>query len=331
MAAQETPALSVILATPYSYNTIRETIGYLRKQTARRRMELVIVAPSAKDLDLNAEELADFLCYRVVDIGKVRSIGCANASGVRGASAPIIALAEDHAFPAPEWAETLIRAHHQDWAAVGAVIGNANPETIVSWADFLMGYSQWLAPALAGVRDLLPSHNGSYKREVLLSYGSQLDAMMDSESVLHYDLRKKGYRLFLDPSAQVFHMNFGTLASILPSQFLSGQVFASSRASAWSPFRRLGYILGAPLIPLVRLRRIVDQTRRSKHWDVLPAGTIPMLFVALIASALGELKGYAVGAGEEAKRRLAMFEFHRVRYQPNWRPSPAFRESTGML
>ncbi len=330
MAAQETPALSVILCTPDSYDTIRATIGYLRKQTVRRRMELVIVAPSAERLRLNAGELSDFLSYQVVEIGEMRSIGCGNAAGVRGATAPIIALAEDHAYPAPEWAETIIRAHGQEWAAVGAVIRNENPESIVSWADFLIGYSQWLAPTPAGVRDLLPSHNGSYKREILLGYGSHLDAMMDSESVLHWDLQKKGHSLFLDPSAQVSHMNFGTLSSILPSQFLSGQVFAASRASTWTALQRLKYILGAPVIPLVRLRRILDQTRRSEHWHVLPAGVIPMLLLALIASALGELMGYAVGVGEEAKRRLAMFEFHRVRYQPKWwRRSLAFRESTG--
>ena len=256
MAAQATPALSVILATPDSYDTIRATIGHLRKQTARRRMELVIVAPSAERLGLNAGELSDFLSYQVVELGEMRSIGCANAAGVRGATAPIIAFAEDHAFPAPEWAESLIRAHSREWAAVGAVIRNENPESIVSWADFLIGYSQWLAPTPAGVRDLLPSHNGSYKREILLGYGSHLDAMMDSESVLHWDLQKKGHRLFLDPSAQVSHMNFGTLSSILPSQFLSGRVFAASRADTWTALRRLKYILGAPVVPLVRLRRI---------------------------------------------------------------------------
>ena len=112
---------------------------------------------------------------------------------------------------------------------------------------------------------------------------------IDSESVLHWDLQKKGHSLFLDPSAQVSHMNFGTLSSILPSQFLSGQVFAASRASTWTALQRLKYILGAPVIPLVRLRRILDQTRRSEHWHVLPAGVIPMLLLALIASALGEL------------------------------------------
>ena len=52
MAAQDPRSLGHLCSTPDSYDTIRATIGYLRKQTARRRMELVIVAPSAERLGL---------------------------------------------------------------------------------------------------------------------------------------------------------------------------------------------------------------------------------------------------------------------------------------
>lgn len=53
----------------------------------------------------------------------------------------------------------------------------------MSWADFLIGYSNWLAPCSGGARELLSSDNGSYKRDILFAYGSELDAMMDAESV----------------------------------------------------------------------------------------------------------------------------------------------------
>src|SRR5688572_1176119 len=95
------PALTVILATADTYESIRGTIRHLRTQSAVGQMELVIVAPSASLLNLAEHELKDFFRYVVVEAGTVRSVGSANALGVRHASAPVIALAEDHAFPAP--------------------------------------------------------------------------------------------------------------------------------------------------------------------------------------------------------------------------------------
>ena len=60
------------------------------------------------------------------------------------AHAPIVALAEDHCFPEPGWADALIRAHQGPWAVVGPVVRNANPATIVSWCDFVIGYGPWM-------------------------------------------------------------------------------------------------------------------------------------------------------------------------------------------
>ena len=137
--------------------------------------------------------------------------------------------------------------------------------------------------------------------------------MLEAESVLHWDLRQKGYRLHLEPAAQVAHLNFGRLSSWLQAQFYSGRVFAASRARSWNASRRLLYGLASPLIPFVRLRRIVEQTRESGSWGKVPRGVLPMLLLGLFVSALGEFVGYAAGAGQ-ARPKLAEFEFHRVRH-----------------
>jgi len=146
MAATETltrqegphvPALSIVLTTPETYEVIRTTVSHLRRQEGREQLELVIVAASRAALEfdkagLDGAELAEFGSYQIVEVGKVRSVGAGNAAGVRRAKAPVIVLAEDHAFPQPNWAAELIRAHQEPWAAVGPGIANANPNTIVS-------------------------------------------------------------------------------------------------------------------------------------------------------------------------------------------------------
>src|ERR1041385_7570110 len=128
-------ALSVVIATPDTFETIRRTVGRLREQTARDEIELVVVVPSASALAPITGAFDAFASHVVVEVGAVRSIGEANAAGGRRASAPIVALPEDHVLPDPGWAEALIRAHEGAWAAVGVAVRNANPATRISWAD----------------------------------------------------------------------------------------------------------------------------------------------------------------------------------------------------
>ena len=127
MTATGAPRLSVVIVTPDAFAAIRRTVECLARQSALGALELVVVAPSLAALDADEALLAAFPRVVRVACGPVGSIGPANAAGVRHASAPIVALAEDHAFPDPEWAERLIAAHDGPWAAVGPSVRNANP------------------------------------------------------------------------------------------------------------------------------------------------------------------------------------------------------------
>jgi GT2 family glycosyltransferase len=269
--------------------------------------------------------LKDFFQFRVVEVDKIRSIAQANAAGIRQASAPVVAFVEEHSYPDPSWAEALIEAHRQPWAAVGPVVRNANPGSLVSWADFLIAYGPWMDPSPTGVVDFLPGHNSSYKRTILLDYGPELEAMLESESVLHWDLQAKGYQLYLEPAAKISHLNFGLLSSWIPAQFHNGRLFAATRARRWSPLQRLFYTGGAPLIPVVRFRRALQQLRRSDRRRNLPPGVLLTLILGLVVSAVGEMMGYALGAGD-AKQKLSNFEFHRIRHlREQDRQNEAFR------
>jgi GT2 family glycosyltransferase len=313
MGNLSSPEISVVIVTPDNFDTIRNTMLCLRKQTARDRIEVVIVAPSAESINGYSPELSDFRWVKTVEVGKIESIAEGNAAGIRRATAPIVVLAEDHSFPAPGWAEALIEAHRQPWAAVGPVVHNANPGGVVSWADFLIGYGPWIDRGRGGTADHLPGHNSSYKSKILLEYGPKLEEMLEAESVLHWDLRKKGYQLYLEPAARISHVNFGLISSWIPAQFHSGRMFAATRSQDWSIPRRLLYAACSPLIPVVRFYRIIRQWKGSDFPHNLPRGTLPTLVIGLLVSALGEMLGYALGTGE-AKQKLATLEFHRARH-----------------
>lgn len=306
--------MSVVIVTLNSYETIRETIRHLRSQNIRERLEVVIVAPSAGGLDLDEAELRDFHQVQVVEVGPIRSRASAFAAGVRQTHSSIVAFAEDHSYPEPGWAEALIKAHREPWAAVGPVVRNANPASSISWADLLLGYASWLDPVTAGVTDRLPGHNSSYKRAILLDYGRDLEAMLLAEILLHWDLRARGHQLYLESAAKVGHVNFERLTSLITAQFHHSRVFAAARGRTWSPVRRLLYVGGAPLIPAIRFWRIIRRDGGGLRYP--PFRVLPALILGLVVAAVGELVGYALGAGD-AEQKLLPFEFQRTRHLVN--------------
>jgi hypothetical protein len=305
--------MSVVVVTLDRYDSILRTVRHLRAQTAQERLELVVVAPEVEHHAALEAELSAFPHRRVVAIGPITSTAQARAAGIRAASAPLVALTEDHSFPAPVWAAALIAAHRGSWAAVGPAIGNANPESLVSWANLLLEYGPWLVPAKAGPVEHLPGHNGSYKREVLLEYGPDLERMLEAETALHWDLRARGHRLYLEPTARVDHANFSRPRTCLAVRFNGGRLFAACRSRGWSPARRLFYTAAAPLIPLVRLSRIVRELQRPGRPRRLLPRVLPALIAVLVVDGAGEMVGYALGPGR-SMRTLSVLEFHPERH-----------------
>jgi len=305
------PALSVVLAAPHAWQAIELTLRYLRVQTVWREIELILVGPSRA----GAPVLDGCWGLQVLETGGACSIGDANALGIAAARAEIVALAEDHCFPSPDWAEALIAAHQSNHAVVGPVVRNANPATSISWCDFVIGYGFWMEPSLAGPRPFLPGHNSCYKKNILLGYGDRLPEMMESETVLHFDLAARGHSLYLEPKARVAHTNFALVRSWFPVQYHAGRVFGSARAAAWPLAKRLFYGAASPLIPLVRLARCL----RELSGPGRPAQLIPRLFVpllvGLVLDGVGQMAGYLFGAGD-AVRNVAFYEFNRFDHVP---------------
>jgi len=307
--------MSVVLVTPAGYEPLRRTISHLRAQTVMDRLEIIIVAPEAARLDLREAEEAGFQSVRLVEASRLNSLAAAVAAGIRQARAEVVALGEDHSFPDPGWAAALIAAHRQPWAAVGPVVANINPGDLISWANLLIEYYPFLEPVTGGVRDLLPGHNSAYKRSLLLDYGEKLEGLLEAETVLHWDLRDRGHRLYLEPAARTRHLKALPLSCWIPLRFYCGRQFAASRARnrGWSLSRRLFYSLSAPLIPLVRLVRALRRLELGElppglRWRLLAA----MIFMLLL-DGTGEMVGYVLGPGR-AKEKLTHLDFQVHRY-----------------
>jgi hypothetical protein len=300
--------LSAIVVAPEGWAPVRNTVRHLAAQSIADQIELVFVVPRGIpfETDVPLDGLAG---THVAEVDGMVGGASGYADGVRAATAPFVVLTEDHCYPEPGWAAALLGAYDERTAVVGPVVAHANRGGAIAWADYLLGYGPWLDPTPGGEVEYLPGHNSSYRRAALLAYEPELDRWLEAESVLHWDLREKGWRLVLEPKARTHHFSFSRPASWLTATYLQSRAFAGRRTRDAGLARRLFWVAACPLIPAVRLRRCVRDSHRSSAGRSL-IRALPALAASLAVSALGEAVGYAFGEGD-APQQVARYEFRR--------------------
>jgi hypothetical protein len=318
------PDLSVVVVGDGA-RTLRPVLRALGAQTIRDRMELVVVAPGAAHDELRRELPEELAAVRFVDRGTEDGIGPARAAGLRAASAPLVALSETHAFAPPGWAATLVGAQPRECVALAPVVENGNPATALSWANLLIDYGPFLhRPGRDGCEptDFLPWHNTCFRREAIAGYGDRLDRMLEFETELHDDLRRRGGGLAVQRGIALSHVNVSSRRSWLPERWHAGRVFAAGRARRWTRARRLAYALAFPAFPLLRLWRVVGHARAAGRAGVLPRALAPAA-VGLVVQAAGEAAGYLAGSGGSL-RAMTEYEVRRLDHlAPGERPEAA--------
>jgi hypothetical protein len=275
-------------------------------------IELVVACPFQNGFDLPAgpNGLAG---VRLVEV-PLLPMGPARAAAVRAAKAPVVVLGETHAFPDPDWALRLVRAHEGDWAGVAPGLENANPESALSWASFLMDYGRWLAGAPAdGEIAGPPTYNGSWKRDALLACGDRLPELLEPGTPLEAELAARGGRFSHEPEARVAHLNVARRGPWAAERYHGGRVFATRRSRHWPFARRLLYFGGSFLIPLLRLVRTHTAAQLAGRGSRLPSRTLAAVALGSTLWAVGEAVGYLAGAGRSEAKMLE-YEMHKERY-----------------
>jgi hypothetical protein len=297
------PALSSVIVTPDDYDTIATTVRHLSAQSIAAQLELVIVAPRADRVRVPPNVQASVHSVRIVEIGELKSLAAAKAIGVSVAAAPIVAFNEDHSFPEPGWAEALLGAHRVGYSGVAPQMKNANPATALSWAAMFLHFGGTVEPSGGFEADYpAATHNMSYTRAALSECGDRLADLLVAEMFLHEALRARGHRLWVEPSAATRHVNISRLWSALRHAWIGGRLYGGLRRSFgdWPLRRRIVYAGGSPLIPLVRLRRVVPLMRRTAAGRSALPRALPAITLILIVHAIGEAAGYLVGVGGTA-------------------------------
>ena len=314
------PSLGIILATD-RYETIRPVIRHLQRQTIRDQLEIVMVGDASLPGGLDAAELAGFARVHVETVDSLDPISVARAAGVRAARAPLVFIGETHTYAHPTWAEALVRAQADGRAGLIPGFGNANPASPLSWAIFLLDYGQWLYLMPARESTIAPTHNGAFRREVLLDLGENLDHALHQGDRLTLLLQSANHRMYFEPSARIDHLNVARWGPWVRERFLGGQLLAGRRAARWSWARRLIYFCGTPLIPMLLVVRLREVLAVARQGGLLPRGTLAAVFLGGTVSAVGEMFGYLVGDRPDVEPQMMEFELHKVRYAARGAPA----------
>jgi hypothetical protein len=305
------PKLAVILATD-TYASIRPVVDRWRQQSARKQVELVLVAPSVDAVSPVLEHREEFENLQIVE-DALTSLAVARAAGIRAATAPIVFVGETHSYPQPGFVEALLAEFSGPWSAVAPAFGNANPKGVLSWAAFLSDYGRWVEGSLAGETSETPIYNAAYRLPVLLQLGDRLAPSLDQGDELWVALRAGGHRALLAPQARLDHVNVSRPWDWVRERFLAGLLIGHHRALRWSLARRVIYLCGSFLIPFVLTWRIAPGTWRTVRRKNLPSMTIPAIVVGMTIKAAGEFAGYA-GFFGDAQRQMLEYEVHKLAY-----------------
>jgi hypothetical protein len=317
------PTISVVLATDGA-GPVRRPLACYRRQTAARRIEILLVAPPAACAELESAEHDGFHSLRVLAANAPFELHEARATGVRAAAAEWVFVGETHSYAEPDLVARLLAALDAAPAtdrARGLIpcIFNVNPSGAVSWASFLIDYGRW-GPGHDGTEAIRPPiYNALFAREPLLALGEALPrALSPHDDSVSPMSGAAGERVAVLPEARIGHLNVVRPGDFLRSKRWLGMATGDGRARRWRLSRRLAYAAAAPLIAAILFARYLRDWRIARRADVLPAATVPLLAAGALVRAAGEAVGYLGGMPREVHDRLQHLEIHKRDFVPGW-------------
>ncbi|HYO88766.1 MAG TPA: glycosyltransferase [Candidatus Limnocylindrales bacterium] len=254
----------------------------------------------------------------VVPLHYPSSIGSVRLDAFQRATTPIVAFLEEHTRAYPDWAAALLRRFDGGpWAGVGNEVHMLNPGGVVGDSLFVMNYMGFAAPADGGPAQLLQGNNSAYRREVVLGLGDDLRDLLEIESLLDWRLSERDYRLYVEPEARFEHANEHIVLAFWEGNYTFSRLFGALRADAqsWTLTQRWARILATPVIPFIRVARLLRYVVKHKpqHLPLILRG-LPYIVSAHTASVLGQTMGLLAGEGN-SRQNFLFYEMNMFRDQ----------------
>jgi GT2 family glycosyltransferase len=237
-----TPEISVVVPTRDPTRSLERCLLALDAQTARERLEIVVVDDGSAVPDRVRAATAGFA--RELVRKEPGGVASARNAGGRVARAPIVCFTDDDCVPAPDWAARLAEAIGGGADVAGGVTVNGRPR------DALAAASQEVVNYLAaGTADamFLPGSNLACRADVLRAMPfDEAFRGAGEDREWCWRLAAGGYTLVVEPAAVVAHHQELTLPRFWRKHVRYGRgawSFRRHRGDAWH-LERPGFYAG---------------------------------------------------------------------------------------
>ena len=293
--------VSCILATPSGWAEVAWTLDAVRQQSIATELEVLVVGQGPEPPGKPSAGPLGSLSW--VDGGPWVHRATAAAVGIRAARHEFVALLENHARPAPCWAEEVRAGLSQGYVGSAGRFVLENPATMVSRIDVWLYYSYTVDMPAQGApfeSSALPWHNVMYRRSLILELDQPLEWLLLPEERLQQALKDRGHRFCLCPRAPFFHLNCSSQWISMRTSLETSRAAALRRAASWSRGRCWLYALLWPLLGLRRfqLRILENRTRITSLGN--PLESLMRLALVEWAGAAGEAMGLIFGENPDA-------------------------------
>jgi hypothetical protein len=295
--ADDTPALSVVIASVNGWHMLGPTLRSLDALPERGRMEVVVVEAVG---GATRERVCEHRPAVLVLESERRPIPRLRYQGVLRTKGRVVAILEDHASVDRGWAGALLRHHQGPWGAVGGPVENGR-QGVVNWAVFFCEYACYMGPVVEGETADLPGNNVGYKRSHLLRHARLLD-QGKWESWVNDRLRADGIPIASTNAMVVHHIKPFRLGYFLAQRFHFGRSYAGMRRAEQSWPRRLVFGAGSIALPALLFARVAATVLRKRRYLGRFAAVSPLVALFLTVGAFGEMLGYLIGPGRSLER-----------------------------
>jgi hypothetical protein len=293
------PQLSVVVPSVNGWFELSECLAALQREHLCVPLEVLV--PERCGAAVRDAISRHYPQVRVLPVPPQTSIPEMRARAFGEATAPMVAVIEDHVLVPSGWAQKILEARSQGQRVIGGIVQNAATKRLVDWAAFFCEYSQLMAPLTAGPADWLTGNNTAYDRTLLAEYREVL-ARGYWENVLHDAFRRDGITLWCKPDLIAAHRKHYTAKEYLLQRWLSARAYAGLRLRGSTGLTRFGYGLLALALPPLLLVRIVSRVWRGKAHRRELFGSLPLLALFTGAWGLGDLAGAWLGEGNVLAR-----------------------------
>jgi hypothetical protein len=293
-------SVSVVIASGAGGEFLFRCLDSLKEQMAVDGTKVIVVDRCGGETAIRLERDYPSVTLVRAELGHRPSVPELRTLGTELAKGDIVAIIEEHCVAPPHWIQTIRSSFQEGDAAIGGPILDSDFPRIRDWVVYFSEYHNYLPPWPDGERRNLNGANIAYDRQKLVKYQHILNSGY-WEVVLHPLLAGEG--LFRSvPGMGVHHTGPFDYGYYLEQRYLLSRVWGGTQRAKVGFLKRLVYLIGAPIFPLLLLARITHRVLISNELSGKLIVSFPLLVPVAIAYVWGEWLGYAIGVGDALER-----------------------------